>query len=234
MTGLRFLITGTSRGVGLALASGLVARGDRVVGCSRSGSPLAHAGYTDLTLDVTDASAVTSAFAEMRQQDLLPDVVVLGAGAASASPALFQDAGGFSDVLNVNVGGAFNVAREALRAMMRAGYGRVIFMSSINTRLHSAGGVAYNASKAAVEEMARTLARECSVGDVTVNTIGLSLVEGDGMAATLTDDETRRKANQMPRPDPIGIPELIHVVDFLTARDARAITGQTIFFGGVS
>jgi 3-oxoacyl-[acyl-carrier protein] reductase len=107
-------------------------------------------------------------------------------------------------------------------------------VSSVNTRLHSPGGVAYNASKAAVEEMSRTLAHECSVGDVTVNTLGLSLVEGEGMAASLTDEEIRRKTDQMPRPEPIGIPALLNAIDFLAAPEASAITGQTIFFGGVA
>ncbi len=204
------------------------------MGCSRSGSTLTHPQYVDLVLDVTDSAAVADSFKSLRQQDLLPDVVVLGAGASSMSPALFQDAEAFTDVLAINVAGAFFVAREALRAMMRAGYGRIIFVSSINTRLHSPGGVAYNASKAAVEEMGRTLAHECSVGDVTVNTLGLSLVEGEGMAASLTDDEIRRKTDRMPRPEPIGIPAVLHAIDFLAAPEASAITGQTIFFGGVA
>jgi 3-oxoacyl-[acyl-carrier protein] reductase len=231
---VRYLVTGTSRGVGQALAAGLVARGDQVVGCSRSGSSLADPHYVDLALDVTNAPAVAEAFAGLRQQNMLPDVVVLCAGVTSASPALFQSADDFEEVLATNVGGAFFVAREALRAMMRSGFGRIIFLSSINTRLHSAGGVAYNASKAAVEEMGRTLARECPVGDVTVNTLGLSLVEGAGMAADLTDEETRRKAVQLPRPDPISVPAVLHAIDFLAAPEAAAITGQTIFFGGVA
>lgn len=231
---MRYLITGTSRGVGRALAAGLIARGDEVVGCSRSGSTLTAPRYVDLVLDVTNASAVAEAFVGLRRKDLLPDVVVLCAGATSASPALFQRADVFEEVLFTNVGGAFFVAREALRAMMRTGYGRIIFLSSINTRLHSAGGVAYNASKAAVEEMGRTLARECPVGDVTVNTLGLSLVQGEGMAADLTGGETRRKAVQMPRPDPISAPAILHAIDFLTAPEAAAVTGQTIFFGGVA
>ena len=229
----RYLITGASRGVGEALARALVARGDAVVGWSRTGVGTDMPGYRDMRVDVTDAAAVAASFATLRSGGELPDVVVLGAGASSAAPALLQDPTQFAQVMDVNAGGAFLVAREALRAMLRARQGRIIFISSINTRLHSAGGVAYNASKAAVEEMTRTLARECGTADITVNALGLSLVEGDGMAAALTDAEVARKGALMAKPEPIGADELVHAVDFLASPGARSITGQVIHFGGV-
>ncbi len=230
----RYLITGASRGVGLAVAEALVGRGDDVVGCSRSGASLTAATYEDLRLDVTDAPAVTAAFTDLRGRAHLPDVVLLGAGMAAASPALFQDPKVFEEVLRANVLGAFLVAREALRGMMRTGFGRVIFVSSINTRLHSVGGVAYNASKAAVEEMAMSLAQECRAADVTVNAIGLSLMEGDGMAAALTDAEVVRKSERLAKPSPVPVSTLVHTIDFLAAPEAAAVTGQCIFFGGPS
>lgn len=230
----RYLITGASRGVGRGLADALAARGDEVIGCSRSGSDLTRGSYEDVIMDVTDAAAVAAVFAGLRERSALPDVVVLGAGVASASPALFQSPAAFRDVLDANVVGAFTVAREALHGMLRAGAGRIVFLSSINTRLHSPGGLAYNASKAAVEEMTRTLARECTAGDVTVNALGLSLVAGEGMAAALTESEVARKSAQLPRPEPVGIPEIVHALDFLVAPAARSVTGQVIFFGGAA
>jgi len=234
MASPRYLITGASRGVGLALITALTGRGNQVVGCSRTGSPLVASGYDDVLLDVTDQASVSSVFAALRESEMLPDVVVLGAGATAASPIMFQDSVVFEDVLRTNILGAFLVAREALRGMMRSGFGRIIFVSSINTRLHSAGGVAYNASKRGLEEMAATFAGECGAGDITVNTLGLSLVEGEGMAAGLTAAETSRKSDRLVKSAPVSMVELVHAIDFLSAPAARSITGQVIFFGGVS
>lgn len=228
----RYLVTGASRGVGHAVAEALAARGDVVIGWSRSGTAPEIASLHPMAVDVTDAGQVTEAFAQLRNDQLLPDVAFLAAGATAASPALHQRSDQFERVLAVNVVGAFNVAREALRGMVRKGFGRIVLVSSINTRIHSAGGVAYNASKAAVEEMGRCLAGEARIGDVTVNTLGLSLVAGEGMAAGLTEAEVARKVGRLTKTEPIDVTAVLHAMDFLASPQASAITGESIFFGG--
>ena len=80
------------------------------------------------------------------------------------------------DIIESNLLGNFFVTREALKIMQRKNFGRVINFSSINIPLKSVGSAIYNASKAGIDAMSKVLVRECGKYDITINTIGLSLV----------------------------------------------------------
>ena len=137
------------------------------------------------------------------------------------------------DSLETNLVGAFTVLRETIKHMMRAKRGRIVNISSINVPLGSVGGALYNASKAGLENLGHTLAREIGAADITVNTIGLSLVAGSGMAADLSDKALADKQAGLIRPDPITTEEIAHAIDFFASDAARNITNQIVYFGGV-
>ncbi len=162
------------------------------------------------------------------------DVVINNAGVSSSRLALFTPASVFMSVLEANLLGAFIVMRESIRLMKRAKFGRIINFSSINVPLASVGGASYNASKAALENLSITLSRECASDDITINCIGLSLVSESGMVDGLSQEALAAKQQQLIKPSLLGIQDVLHAINFFASPHARSITGQTIYFGGVS
>lgn len=227
------IITGASRGLGRALCELMVGRGDQVVGVSRGPAEFTHANYTHVEADVGDEASVVGLFNGLRQRAPVR-TVINNAGIALSRPAMLTTAKAFEDVLRTNLVGAFVVSREAMKAMKRGKAGRIINISSINVPLASAGGAAYNTAKAGLETLARTLAWEVgAVEDITINSIGVSIVAESGMAAGLSEKALADKTCHLSRPAQLQPAEILHVVDFLASPAAANITGQTIYFGGV-
>lgn len=228
------IITGASRGLGRALCELMTGRGDQVVGVSRGPADFSHSGYTHVEADVGDEASVVALFNGLRQ--LAPvHTVINNAGIALSRPAMLTTAKAFEDVLRTNLVGAFLVSREAMKAMKRSKAGRIVNISSINVPLASAGGAAYNTAKAGLETLARTLAWEVAPGeDITINSIGVSIVADSGMAAGLSEKALADKISRLSRPALLQPAEVLHAVDFLASPAAANITGQTIYFGGVT
>jgi len=229
----KILITGTSRGLGYALARHYLSLGHNVAGVSRGESDIEAPNYQHFTTDIRIEADVQGLFSKLRKHMGGLDILINNAGASSTAPALLTTGSQFEDVIKTNLIGCFLVSREAIKLMKRQASGRVINFSSINVPLRSAGSVAYNASKAALENMTGTLARELIGTDITVNTLGLSLVENSGMVEQLSDSAIKEKQANLLKPDLISVQEIAHVIDFLCHPSARNITNQSFFFGGV-
>lgn len=227
------VITGTSRGVGRALAQMLVERGWTVFGCSRTSCDLVHDRYRHFSLDITDEQAVRVMFEAVRSASPRLDLVINNAGITQARMALFTSVAEVNQIVGVNLIGAFIVTREAIKLMKRSRFGRIINMSSINVPLAASGSALYNATKAALENLATTLSRECAGDDITINCLGLSLVANSGMAEGLSEAALATKQRALSKPGLLDILEIVHAIDFLAAPEAKNITGQTIYFGGI-
>jgi len=227
------LITGASRSIGRALAAHYADAGHRVFGCARGASDLDHPNYTHITADITDEAAVRDVFKAVVDAGAAIDLLINNAGITQSKPALLTGSGEAADILETNLVGAFTVLRETIKHMMRAKHGRIVNISSINVPLGSVGGALYNASKAGLENLGHTLAREIGAGDITVNTIGLSLVAGSGMAGGLSEKGLAEKQAELIKPDLITTEEIAHAIDFFASREAKNITNQVVYFGGV-
>jgi 3-oxoacyl-[acyl-carrier protein] reductase len=227
------VVTGSSRGIGRDVAVQLLERGYSVIGCARGASDLQHKEYQHFRLDVTDEVSVCNMFREIAAKCGRLDLLINNAAMTKSHVALLTPLAEFASVVEVNLIGAFIVAREAIRLMKRTRFGRIINMSSINVPLASIGGAAYNASKAGLENMATTLSRECADDDITINCIGLSIVAGSGMAKSLNLAALTAKQQALIKPGSIDITDIIHAIEFFAAPQARNITGQTVYFGGV-
>lgn len=234
MSDCSILVTGASRGLGLQLARALAQRGDRVVGVSRGAAGFEHEAYEHHSVDVSDEDAVRNFWHGLANSGRRISTLVNNAGISAAQPALLMKASDFNKVMRTNASGAFVMSREALRHMRRNRFGRIISMSSINVPLCSAGAVAYNASKAAVEALSRTLVNEiAATEDITVNCLGISLVADSGMVDSLTKKAMADKTARLPRPELLSVEEILHAIDFLRGSHARNISGQTIYYGGI-
>jgi 3-oxoacyl-[acyl-carrier protein] reductase len=130
-------------------------------------------------------------------------------------------------VIATNLTGAFRVARRAARPMIRARFGRVIFISSVAGQMGSAGQVNYAAAKSGLVGMARSLARELGSRGVTANVVVPGFIETD-MTAELGDDLVKKHAEQIPLGRFGSVDDIAGTVEFLASEAASYITGALI------
>lgn len=183
------LVTGANRGIGLATALRLRDDGFEVVAATRSGE--APEGLAAVRMDVSDPASIEAGFADAEERFGSVEVVVANAGITRDTLLMRMSDDDIDEVLNTNLAGSIRLARRALRGMIKARHGRIVFVSSVVGLMGSAGQVNYAASKAGLVGAARSLAREVGSRGITVNVIAPGFVETD-MTAELDD---QRKAD---------------------------------------
>ena len=228
-----FLITGSSRGLGRGLSEHYVSGGHRVFGCSRGRSDLEDENYRHITADIGAEADVRALFREIKAVGGQIDVLVNNAGVSLSRYALMTTGDEAERILRTNLLGAFMVMREAVKHMKHKRHCRIINFSSISVPLGSSGRAIYSASKAALENMAFTLSSELAGEDITVNSVGPSIVAGSGMVDELGEEALNLARAKLLKPDSIDIAEVAHAIDFFAAPEARNITNQTVYFGGL-
>lgn len=226
------LVTGSSRGLGKLLAESYLSMGITVFGCSRNTSTIVHKNYQHFSLDITDEASIISMFKEIALHKIRLDLVINNAGLTQSSLGILTSAKTANDIIGTNILGTFLVTREALKLMQRQRYGRVVNFSSINVPQGSVGSSLYSASKAAIESMALTLSRESAKSDITINTIGLSLVDKSGMLDSLSPKAVAEKQSLLIKPGLLSVEEIIHAINFFASPLAKNICAELIYFGG--
>lgn len=219
------LITGGSRGIGLACAQRFAAQGDRVAVTYNSSPP--PEGLFAVKCDVTDPDSVDAAFKAVEAEFGPVEVLVSNAGITKDGLLLRMSEADFSSVVDANLTAAYRVAKRATQGMLRARAGRIIFMSSVVALLGSAGQANYAASKAGLVGLARSLARELGSRSITVNVVAPGPVETD-MTAALGDKRLAELTAAVPLARMASADEIAGVVAFLASPDASYITGAVI------
>jgi 3-oxoacyl-[acyl-carrier protein] reductase len=161
------------------------------------------------------------------------DALVNNAGIRDTAPSVLEPVALLRETLEVNVVGAANCCREAAKLMQARRSGRIVNLSSIAVPLASIGTSAYSASKAALEQLGRVLAREFMPWGITVNSLRLSFVAGSGMYDA-TPEPLRAdiiKATVLGRA--LTSAEVCAVVRFLVSADSGSMTGQTLQLGDI-
>jgi 3-oxoacyl-[acyl-carrier protein] reductase len=219
------LVTGGSRGIGLACAQRFAALGDQVAVTYNSSPP--PDGFFGVKCDVTDAEQVDAAFKTIEEKFGPVEILVSNAGITKDTLLLRMSEADFSAVVDANLTAAFRVVKRASQGMLRARKGRVILMSSVVGLLGSAGQANYAASKAGLVGFARSLARELGSRSITVNVVAPGPVETD-MTASLGEDRLKELTAQVPLARMATADEIAGVVEFLAGPDASYITGAVI------
>jgi len=228
------LITGGSRGIGLACARWFLDHGDRVAVTSRTGEledgTVIDAGtghFLSLACDVTQPDQVDAAFATIEATWGPVEVLVANAGITRDTLVLRMSEEAWSEVIATNLTGVFRVTKRALTKMIRLHRGRVIMVSSVGAFIGAAGQANYGASKAGLVGMARSMAREVASRTITVNVIAPGLVETN-MLASLGEKQVAEYGTQVPL-GRLGQPEEIaDAVGFLASSGAAYITGAVL------
>jgi 3-oxoacyl-[acyl-carrier protein] reductase len=222
-------ITGASRGIGLAVARAFAEAGDKVAAGYRTAPP--PDGIFGVRCDVTDPDSIQDAIERVEGQYGRIEIVVANAGITRDSLSPMMSDADFRDVLETNVMGAFRVAKLAASGMLKARWGRIVFMSSVMGFLGSAGQTNYATSKSALLGLTRSLAREMGSRNITVNAVVPGLIETE-MIKPLTDKRREELLGQTAL-GRTGTPEEVAaVVRFLAGAEAGYVTGAAIPVGG--
>ena len=219
------LITGGSKGIGLACAQHFAKLGDKVAITYNSTKPTGD--FFAVKCDVTSQEQVDAAFAEVEAKLGPVQVLVSNAGITKDSLLLRMNEVDFASVVDANLTGAFRVCKRATQSMLRARSGRIILMSSVVGLLGSAGQANYAASKAGLIGFARSLARELGSRTITVNVVAPGPVETD-MTNALTQEQRDNMLGAVPLGRMATPQEIAGVVAFLASQDAAYITGAVI------
>jgi NAD(P)-dependent dehydrogenase (short-subunit alcohol dehydrogenase family) len=244
LKGKHAVVTGASRGIGLAVAQRLLAQGARVTLMARDAAALEAAaagiggGVAWQTVDVTDPASVAEAFARAGAADIL----VNNAGQAASSPFMRTDAELWQRMLDVNLTGAYHCIQAALPGMLDAGWGRIVNVASTAGLTGYRYVAAYCAAKHGLVGLTRALALELATKGITVNAVCPGYTETDIVQEAVANivRKTGRSAEQARAELAAGNPqgrlvqpdEVAHAVAMLCMPAAAAMNGQAIAVAG--
>jgi NAD(P)-dependent dehydrogenase (short-subunit alcohol dehydrogenase family) len=244
LIGKHAVVTGASRGIGLAIAHALSSQGARVTLMARDASAL-EAAALELggdtawqVVDVTDPDSVAGAFARAGAADIL----VNNAGQAASSPFARTDAALWQRMLDVNLTGAYHCIQAALPGMLDAGWGRIVNVASTAGLTGYRYVAAYCAAKHGLVGLTRALALELATKGVTVNAVCPGYTETDIVLDAVANivRKTGRSESQAraelaaanPQGRLVRPEEVAHAVAMLCMPDATALNGQAIAVAG--
>ena len=243
LAGRTALVTGSSRGLGNAIAGGLAAAGAALVVNGTDPQRLAQAAatlrekggaVTEARFDVTDEAAVAAAFAKLDADGIAVDILVNNAGIQLRKPIVELSVAEWKRVIDTNLTSAFLVAREAARRMIRRGQGgKIINIGSLTSEVARATISPYAAAKGGIKLLTRAMAAEWAEHDIQANAIGpgymltemnKALIENASFDAWV---KARTPAHRWGRPE-----ELIGAAVFLASRASDYVNGQILYVDG--
>lgn len=236
------LVTGSSTGIGLALARGLGEAGATVVLNARSAKRLAEAAAMlagaglavhQRAFDVTDAAAVEAGVAAI-EADVGPvDILVNNAGMTRRAPFHELQDADWQAVMRTNVDGAFVVGRAVARRMVPRGRGRIINICSVMSEVGRPGTVAYTASKGALKMLTKGMAVDLAPHGITVNGIGPGYFKTE-LTAPLAADEKFNQwlINRTPARRWGSVEELAPAAVYLASDAAAFVNGHILYIDG--
>jgi gluconate 5-dehydrogenase len=243
LTGRRALVTGSSRGIGLAIARSLLAAGAHVVVHGRTGAGveataavLAEEFDADVVgtavFDVTDEQSVIEGVAEIEAGGLL-DILVNNAGVQHREPMLDVSVADWDRVIRADLTSAFLVGRTVARSMIARGSGAIVNICSVQTELARPTIGAYTAAKGGLRNLTKAMTAEWAGSGVRVNGVAPGYIRTE-LTQALVDDPAfnawvlgRTPAGRWGEPEDIG-----GAVVWLSSDASRFVTGQVVFVDG--
>lgn len=228
------VITGTRTGIGRGLAEYFLGKGYRVSGCSRGPSVLQSDFYDHAQIDIGEEQQVVAWVRSIKRRFGHIDVLVCNAGLAPAALLMTMTPGQVLEpLMRTNVCGTYYVCREVAKVMALRKTGRIITVSSMAVGLHEEGTSAYSASKSAIVEMTKILAKELAPLGITCNVMAPSMIMTDAVRA-LGEEVAARALSKLTIRRKLTMAEVGNVISFFTAPESGCITGQVIHMGLVS
>ena len=242
LAGRTALVTGSSRGLGRAMAEGLARAGAKVIingtnaarvdeaVAAMNGQGLAAQGAV---FDITDEAAITSAFATFDASGIAIDILVNNAGIQLRKPMVELTTAEWHKVIDTNLTSAFVVGREAAKRMIPRGHGKVINIGSLTSALARATVAPYTVAKGGIKMLTQAMAAEWAASGIQANAIGPGYMITD-MNQALIDNpafdawvKARAPAKRWGKPD-----ELVGTAVYLASSASDYVNGQIIYVDG--
>ena len=237
LSGKNVLVTGSTRGIGRAIAETLAKAGARVAVVGRELQKAQEAaaavgnGSIGFACDVTDTAAVAKLVADVETAFGSIDVLVNNAGITRDNLVMRLKDEDWDAVINANLRGAFAAIRAVSRGMMKRRSGRIINISSIIGMIGNKGQANYAASKAGLIALTKSVAKELGSRNILVNAVAPGFIETE-MTASMTP-EARDALGQQIALERLGAPQdVAATVAFLASDLASYITGQVLVVDG--
>ncbi len=242
LTGRTALVTGSSRGLGRAMAEGLAAAGARLVLNGMDAGRLAETAAAfraqghdvlEAGFDVCDDAAVAAAFARLDAEGVAVDILVNNAGIQFRKPMIDLDPADWRRVIETNLTSAFIVGREAARRMIPRGRGKIVNIGSLTSEVARATIAPYASAKAGIKLLTREMAAEWGPSNIQSNAIGPGYMLTDLNEALLADPtfdawvKGRTPARRWGKPE-----ELAGTVVYLASAASDYVNGQIIYVDG--
>ena len=234
------LVSGASRGIGLAIALELGRQGATVIGTATSNDGAGkisdalkanHLKGQGLVLNVTDQGSIDTALEEIQNAWGAPTVLVNNAGITRDNLLMRMKDDEWDAIMDTNLKSLFRMSKAVLRGMTKARKGRIISISSIVGSSGNAGQCNYAAAKAGVIGFTKSLAREVGSRNITVNAVAPGFIDTD-MTRALADAQRQALLVQIPLGRLGQAEEIAHAVAFLASPRAAYITGTTLHVNG--
>jgi gluconate 5-dehydrogenase len=238
LTGKTALITGSSQGIGLALAKGLASAGAKVILNGRNPEKLAEAaaevpGAAQLVFDATDHDAVRAAVDGYESSVGPIDILVNNAGMQHRGPLEEFPAAAFEKLLQTNVASVFHVGQAVARHMIGRGAGKIINIASVQTSLARPGIAPYTATKGAVGNLTKGMATDWAKYGLNCNAIAPGYFETPLNAALVADPAF---SEWLAKRTPAGrwgkVEELVGACIFLASPASSFVNGHTLYVDG--
>ncbi|MGL4634479.1 MAG: SDR family oxidoreductase [Beijerinckiaceae bacterium] len=242
LAGKTALVTGSSRGLGRAMAEGLARAGARVVingtdpkRVDETVAEMIGAGFQALpaAFDVTSEAAIISTFQRLDAAGIAVDILVNNAGIQFRRPMLELDTADWQRIIDTNLTSAFIIGREAAKRMVPRGHGKIINIGSLMSGLARATVAPYTVSKGGVKLLTQAMAAEWAASGIQANAIGPGYMLTDMNQALIDNPDfnawvtARTPSRRWGKPD-----ELIGAAVFLASSASSYINGQIIYVDG--
>lgn len=237
--GKAILVTGSSRGIGAAIASRLASEGAQVA-VTYSSSPdaaekvissLPGTGHLLLKLNIADEASVTTAFDEIVAKFGKLDGLVNNAGITRDQLLLRMKTEDFQAVLDTNLKGTFLCTRAAIKMMIKARAGAIVNITSVIGEMGNAGQSNYAASKAGVEAFSRSIAQEVGSRGVRINCVAPGFIVTD-MTDALNEQQKSGILSKVPLASLGDVEDVAAATAFLLSNESKYITGHTLSVNG--
>jgi len=233
--GVSVLVTGGSRGIGLAIAKAFVARGAKVtmmdILADHAEAAMAATGHPErcrfVAGDVSDADSAAAAVDAAVEHGGGLDVLVNNAGITRDTLLMRMKDADWDQVMGVNLKGTYLMTKAATRRLMKSARGRLINIASVVGLTGNAGQANYAASKAGVVGFTKSVAKELAGRGVTANAVAPGFIQTD-MTAELPEGAAERLMSLIPMSRLGTVEDVAEVVVFLASAQAGYVTGQVI------
>jgi 3-oxoacyl-[acyl-carrier protein] reductase len=221
------LITGTSRGIGAALADHYKDN-YTVIGCGRTDIDV---DYDYIVCNITNNQSVLNLFKEIKEKYGKIDILINNSGIAAMNHSLLTPIETATRVFNTNVIGMFNITKNAVRLMPTGG--RIVNLTSIAVPLALEGESVYASSKSSVETFTKILSKEYEPFKITVNAVGPAVTQ-TALVSGVSTKIIGQLLNKQTIKDWCQLSDISNVIDFFVREESKQVTGQIIYLGGVS